>query len=195
MKYRNTILFLLLASLRVKEVNAVYVEGMVRLFRGEGNYDDSTGISSALTTHPIDGKSDAGITFVSDTPYGSKPRSVFNFNGNGRARGPSDDLPGGADIRTMVGWFKRAGGISGPFGYGMNVCGMAFYVLILSTGRVDLDYWCGGYNEGINPIMSSHVNMWYHIAVIWDGTNNIAYVNGVEIKRGTPDRLPNTAVK
>ena len=34
----------------------------------------------------------------------------------------------------------------------------------------------------------------YHIAVIWDGTNNIAYVDGVEIKRGTPDRLPHTVV-
>ena len=88
----------------------------------------------------------------------------------------------------MVGWIKNAGGRNGyvlifyfarpiyvcsssqthisykykhrPFGYGMNVCNMAFYVLILSTGRVDLDYWCGSYNEGINPIMSPHVNMW-----------------------------------
>ena len=34
----------------------------------------------------------------------------------------------------------------------------------------------------------------YHIAVIWDGTNNIAYVDGVEIKRGKPSEVPSTVV-
>jgi len=159
MKYRNTILFLLLASLRVKEVNAVYVEGMVCLFRGEGNYNDSTGTSDPLTTHPKNGQSDAGITFASDTPYGSKPRSVFNFNGNGRARGPADGLPGGADIRTIVGWVKNTGSWGGyAFGYGKGgSCNNAFF--IYAGHSITLDYWC--VDEGINPIMKdSDPNTW-----------------------------------
>ena len=85
---------------------ATNIDGMLRLFRGDGNFADSTGNSADLVLHPGTGEADAGITFVSDTPYSNTSRLVFDFKEKGSARGSAKDLPGGAAPRTIIGWFK-----------------------------------------------------------------------------------------
>ncbi len=172
--------------------DAVYIDGMLRLFRGEGNYDDLiNGYDAALQG--------SGGTFPTQTlpTTGAQPRQVMLFNGQGVAHGPANGLPAGAAPRTIIGWFKKDGTFSenGPFGYGDGgTCNKSYYTWLNTAGtRLELDHWCQ--NEGINPVISSvQADTWYHVALSYDGSKNRGYVNGAKIGTGTPDLAPATAL-
>ena len=168
--------------------DAIYIDGMLRLFRGEGNYNDLINGQNGFTEG-------SGHSFQTQTlpTAGAQARQVMYFNGNGRMLGSATDLPGGAAPRTIIAWFKtdRASNPNGPIGYGEPGCNNAYYTWISGGNQLNLDQWCQ--NEGINPIIHPvAVNTWYHLAISYDGTSNRAYVNGVLVATGVPDAPPNT---
>lgn len=172
------------------QTNAVVIEGMVRLFRGEGDFVDSVNGYDLDQTYSTTSTPNAGITFPYATPYGTQARQVMNFPRQGKKYGNGSGMPVGNQARSMVGWIRWDGGTGfvGVFGYGRAVAGKAWYLYKFSS--LHLDYWF--YSEGINPIITFSSNVWYHIVVTWDGTTNRAYVNGNLVKTGTPDGNPNT---
>ena len=108
-------------------------------------------------------------------------------------------LSGGSSPRTIIGWLKDTSNqsSSGPFGYGKGDCNNVFYMLIRGTGTtrsLKLDYWCEGFDEGINPVTTLERNRWYHVAISWNGSANRAYIDGQFRKQGVPDTSPNTKV-
>jgi len=104
-------LLLFTLALAVTQTDAKYLDGILRLFRGDNGLADSTGNDpTGLTLHPFQEGGDAGITFLDDEPYAGITRQVFDFTLKGRARGSVAGLPGGADPRTIIGWFKRTPG-------------------------------------------------------------------------------------
>ena len=108
---QKCLLLLFTLALAVTQTDAKYPDGMLRLFRGDNGYADSTGNDQeGLTLHPFQAGGDAGISFVDDTPYGTESRQVFDFTLKGRARGSAVGLPGGFAPRTIIGWFKRTPG-------------------------------------------------------------------------------------
>ena len=126
---QKCLLLLFTLALAVTQTDAKYLDGMLRLFRGDNGYADSTGNDQeGLTLHPYPvGSNDAGITFVDDIPYGTESRQVFDFTKKGSARGSVAGLPGGAEPRTIIGWFKVSGSDSDHNGY---VCSFYFVCAI-----------------------------------------------------------------
>lgn len=194
MKLHQNILFDLIPSFLIfTKANAVYISGLKRLIKGQGDLVDSSPFGQHATPVPA---SAHGITFPIDTVGAQSSRQVINFNGNGKAVGSALGLPGGNAPRTMTGWFKNTVGssnYSGPFGYGSAGQLNAFWVYVQSPA-LHLDYWAA--DEGpINPVFSPVVdNQWYHVALSWDGTKNIVYIDGKYVKEGIPPVLPNTNV-
>ena len=192
MKFTKANIFPLLLSLSFlwKESDAIYISGMLRLFRGEGDYTDLSGNGYNLSTQG------SGQSFVTATPYGVQSRQVMRFANAGRAIGSADGLPAGSAHRTIIGWFNYDGGASGngPFGYGAQDCNNAYYAHMYSAPTnptLALDQWCQV--EGINPFLNPvSANTWYHVAFSWDGTNNRGYLNGNLQATGTPDSAPGT---
>ena len=103
---QKRLLLLFTFAFTVTQTNAKYLDGILRLFRGDNGLADSTNKSADLTLLPAVGQSDAGITFQDDTPYGGITRQVFDFTQQGRARGSVAGLPAGSAPRTIIGWFK-----------------------------------------------------------------------------------------
>lgn len=198
MKYRllsSYPMFLLgtiFASHICQVADAIYIDGMLRLFRGEGNYNDLINGFDAT----LDG---SGGSFPTQTlpTAGAQARQVMYFDGNGKAHGAGTGLPGGDAPRTIIGWIKvdSTPGSNGPFGYGDYGDNNAYYAYsyITPTGvKLEIDQW-GGIEGGINPIINPVVvNTWYHVAFSYDGTNNTAYVNGALVATKTPATHPNT---
>ena len=181
------------------KVNAVYVSGLKRLFKLDGNLVDSSSFGEHATAQAVPPSAAGhGITFPIDSFGAQSSRQVSEFNGNGKALGSATMLPGGSAPRTIVGWFKMTandlatGYQNGPFGYGRSLCNNAFYAWLDGNDNMQLDYWCQ--DEGINPIMHPENNRWYHLALSWDGTNNRSYLDGQFLKKGQPDILPDTKV-
>uniref|UniRef100_A0A6U0RR20 LamG-like jellyroll fold domain-containing protein n=1 Tax=Eucampia antarctica TaxID=49252 RepID=A0A6U0RR20_9STRA len=182
MNIYNNILFFLFASLRAKETDAVEISGLLRLYRGEGNLDDSIG-NYDMTGTPT------GISFpLLHEPYPSgKARQVAKFTAEGRGFASATGLPEGNAARTIVGWFKQScvslpAVSQRPFGYGSTgteSCGEAFYIQndfpfsdnfgILAYGYADSCFY---------SIFIAECDTWYHIAVAFDGTGTYDYVNG-----------------
>jgi hypothetical protein len=186
--HRNVIFDLIPSFLILTNTDAVYISGIKRLFQGKGNLLDSSPFEQHATPDPAS----AVITFPTDTVGPQNSRQVINFDGSGLATGSALELPGGDAPRSMVGWFKSTDGSSWStaFAYGSGVYGRAF--VLYSIPDMALDYWY--IDEGVNPIVTPVVNKWYHVAILWDGTKNICYVDGQFVKEGTPDELPDTNV-
>jgi len=198
MKLHQNIIFDLLPSFLIfTKVNAIYISGLKRLFKGQGDLFDSSSFGRHASPVPASGN---GITFPIDTVGPQISRQVINFNGNGKAMGSALGLPGGNTPRTMMGWLKNTGGASshasGPFMYGSTGWATAFRVNLQCPPdgtQLMLDYW--NINEGVNPFLKPVVdNQWYHVAISWDGTKNIVYVDGQFVKEGEPSDPPNTNV-
>ena len=181
------------------ESDAIYIDGMLRLFRGEGNYNDDVN-GQGLTTGSQGNL--AGASFPSQTlpTTGAQARQMMYFDGYGKVFGSASGLPSGAAARTIIGWFNRdepfSPGNNGPFGYGgyeNSACNLAYYALLTSNPTLNLDQMCQ--TEGVNPVVSDvSGNTWYHVAFSWDGTYNRAYVNGALTGTGTPNAVPNTSL-
>jgi len=175
----------------------VYVDGLKRLYRGQGDLTDSSNSGHALTEFLRPGETGSVVTFPQDSPYpnNSQSRQVMSFKGTGKTIGSATGLPKSDSHRTIMGWFKRSSDIEvyGIFGYGKGgTCNKAFYFLLSQSIAIHLDYWCQ--LEGVNTIASTTINQWYHIAAAFDGTKNIIYVNGQWKVSGEPDELPDTDV-
>ena len=125
---QKCLLLLFTLALAVTQTNAKYLDGILRLYRGDEGFVDSTAKSTDLTLHPVVAGTDHGITFQDDIPYGTESRPVFDFTFKGRARGSAVGLPGGDAHRTIMGWFKRT---SGTYQNGY-VCFSIFFVPFVS---------------------------------------------------------------
>ncbi|GFH53839.1 hypothetical protein CTEN210_10315 [Chaetoceros tenuissimus] len=174
---------------QMKMADALYIDGMVRLFRGEGNLnDDANGQHAALDV------ASSSFAYVNDTPGSQTSRQVAQFSGSEKAVGSATGLPSGAEPRAMVAWFKWDGVTSenGPFGYGGGGYNNYYYWDLNGTqNRLDIDVV--GYDEGVNPVISTvTAGTWYHVSVAFDGTNNIANVYGAHHATGSPSALPAT---
>lgn len=167
--------------------DAIYIDGMLRLFRGEGNNDDLiNGYDGSLLGN--------GLSFLTDTlpTAGAQARQMFHFSDFGRVIGDATGLPSGAAPRTIMGWFKHEAQSGGLFGYGHPSNNNAYYAYFWDwPTRLELDHH--HQTEGVNPVIRPvNLNTWYHIAFSWDGTNNRAYVNGALVGTGVPSSQPNT---
>lgn len=189
----STFLVLLLPC----KTNAVVIEGMVRLFRGEGDFVDSVNGYDLDQTYSTSSTPNAGITFPTATPYGTQSRQVMHFSRQGKKYGDGTGMPVGNQARSMAAWVRWEsvnpyGGFMGLFGYGRAVDGKAWYLFHYWGGGLNLDYW--EYDEGINSIFTIYPGVWYHVVITWDGTNNRAYINGSLVKTGAPNGNPNTEI-
>ena len=179
------------------ESDAINIDGMVRLYRGDvlNDWSDSSGTGGALL---LDG---SGQTFVTESPYaaaGGTDRLVFSFDTTrGCARTTeSTGLPSGAQPRTMMGWFNQESFINHavPFGYGRMTTAHAFNLYITPASEISFD-WAGGGDGSFLTFYTADdgfsLNAWFHVAITYDGTHMRAYVNG-EIQREVNDMTPNT---
>lgn len=192
MKFSSTLISILFASSCWNVVNAIYIDGMVRLFRGDGNHEDS------INGYHADNLQGSGQSFATETlpTSGAEARQVMYFNGNGRAVGDATGTPEGDESRTILGWFKIDSSSTGqgPFGYGDAAENAAYFPgLVHANSEMFLEQWIT--NSGIRPVMSNFAGItWYHVACSYDASTNrnTAYINGSFVKSGTPSSRPNT---
>jgi len=177
----------------VNGTEGAITDGLLRLYRGDGDATDSTGNGPTLT-------GEAQYTDVT-FPESGRSRKVFDFSNtlNG-LDGSCVGLPAGASDRSMVGWMKfhdLGGRTDGdPYGYGVHmVISKQFNVDVYGKWTITLDYV--GIDEGVNPIVAAAVaDTWYHLVLTYtnsDNTNRV-YLNGVLVKTGVPSSAPQTDV-
>jgi len=160
-----------------RELDASCINDIVRLYRGEGDYDDSAGSGVSLQ---IFGQ--GAVPFASDRPYpgDGSPRQVLDFTGNVYPPNTFNNqlysnntsgLPLSNSSRTMMGWFKRTGDSYVPFGYGSTRHHSSFMPFLHANGEVHIVY------GAIIDIPESH---WYHVAYTFDkdDTKLSLYMNG-----------------
>jgi len=178
------------------EVDASCIDGIVRLYRGEGNYDDLAGIGGSLQNQGL------GIFFTDASPYPNGGyRQVIDMSGNSESRSEngylvSDNttrLPLSDSSRTMMGWFKQSELRGRVFGYGCDLNRQAFFAYTWGDGVVGFQ-WNGASSlnndGGIYP--GTTIGTWYHVAYIVDkdaGTMSM-YVDGLFKKMS--NEVPNT---
>ena len=176
------------------ESDAINIDGMVRLYRGDvlNDWSDSSGTGGgALLLYG------SGQSFVTESPYaaaGGTDRLVFSFDDtNGCARTTdSAGLPSGAQPRTMMGWINHKSFINMavPFGYGKMAPAQAFNVY--NSPNLDISFdWAHGGDGSFTNFYKLSLNAWFHVAITYDGTHMRAYVNGAK-KREVNDMTPNT---
>jgi hypothetical protein len=180
-----------LASFMAREADAIYLPGIVRLFRGEGDLTDA--VTSNDGTDLFTTNSDTP-TFPMETPYGEVSRNVFYFDLTGKALGSTEGLPDGDKPRTMVCWMKKDNNdhpYGYPFGYGKEGTSMLYNAWIYSN-KITLNQLNVNMNldQGVEVIIGE----WFHYAATWDGAKNVIYINGEKKTEGVPDIRPNTAV-
>lgn len=132
--------------------------------------------------------------FVRDLPYGTQFRQVMYLKGGSRVSTIAKGLPEGSSPRTIMGWFKPSAKddlkYTTIFGYGEKGCGKSYLLMVDGYGRIVLGQGCSG-NE-LSDIIVSPKEQWYHVAVTFDGSNNLAYVDGELIKSAPPINTPST---
>jgi hypothetical protein len=190
-----------LASFMAREADAIYLPGIVRLFRGEGDLTDavtSNDGTDLFTTNSVT------PTFPIETPYMGVSRQVFYFDDTGKALGSTEGLPDGDKPRTIVGWTKK--GINDRFyghhfGYGKatgtSMTYNAFFDENYDDGTdlldiITLDQWL--LNENFDQELVAIIDEWFHYAATWDGTKNTIYIDGEKKTEGVPNLNPDTAV-
>jgi hypothetical protein len=180
-----------LASFMTREADAIYLPGIKRLFRGEGDLTDAvtSNDNTDLTLGP------GTLTFPDEAPYSGESRQVFYFDGTGPAIGSPIGLPSGQEPRTIVGWAKKSRETNDNsvhlFGYGGDInayCNSAYGLFFRET-VFELDQWCSAENTGS---FITTFDEWFHFAATWDGTENRVYIDG-EIKgEAVPGKKPIT---
>jgi hypothetical protein len=184
-----------LASFMAREADAIYLPGIVRLFRGEGDLTDSvtsndgTDLSPAFANTPP-------ILFPIETPYSGVARQVFYFHNRGLSLGSTEGLPSGSESRTIVGWAKKGSNdrYNGQFfGYGRSrETSAAYYAHFYNLNKISLDQW--DVKQNFDQVLVTNIGEWFHYAATWDGTKNTVYINGEKKTEGEPALKPNTAV-
>jgi hypothetical protein len=180
-----------LASFMAREADAIYLPGIVRLFRGndETLQDQASGMDLSYS-------GETGLTYPIETPYGNDTRKVFQFGGVGWAKGSAEGLPSGSEPRTIMGWIKKEKETNlqfspHPFGYGGFACNMYYAIYFPEEDKIELDQWCTNENTGGHTII---LDEWFHFAGTWDGTNNRVYIDGEKKSEAAPGSKPETAL-
>jgi hypothetical protein len=186
-----------LASFMTREADAIYLPGIVRLFRG----DQDDPLDGGTLNDSIDGMHmqflGSGLTYPDETPYGDDTRKVFHFSAQGEASGSGLGLPTGDASRTIMAWIKVSTTNPGwiPFGYGPNLNRQKnssfFLFLVESNYMIDQAYHVVE-ASGRHTIP---IDQWFHVAVTYDNVSgyNLIYENGEEKGRGI-DSQKTTAV-
>jgi hypothetical protein len=122
-------------------------------------------------------------TVVSSCPrWSSDSRSgsgSFLFSNN-IVTGPSA-FAVGADTLTLSAWVKPAGTHSDDRGIVVQQNGN--YYLTVTTAQEVSVYWYGTSNEGYHTTTQTlPLDQWSHIATVWNGTQNLIYINGTLVK-------------
>jgi hypothetical protein len=101
-------------------------------------------------------------------------------------------LPIGSQARSLCCWLKTQSTASDAdvFGYGYSDNGRRFN-LWLSNGMLTSEGYGSGYGIASTTYVNS--NIWTHVALTYDGTTSILYVNGSQVASGVTSTL-NTAV-
>jgi hypothetical protein len=181
-----------LASFVTREAGAIYLSGIERLYRGDGDLMDAarTNASEDTSLYTIGD----GITYPYERPYGGIYRKVMYFNHQVKAFGSAAGLPKGAEPRTIMGWVKNE--VTGDlvhhtFGYGKTNCNELYTFWIRTNKQFDLDQFCVDDRTSGNTL--EH-NTWYHLAATYDDNTGYEslYRNGERVGHGIPDVVPNT---
>jgi hypothetical protein len=187
-----------LASFMAREADAIYLPGIVRLFRGEGDLTDAVTSNDGTDLSPINSGTP---TFPMETPYGEVSRKVFYFDRTGKALGSTEGLPDGDKPRTIVGWIKKDINdymYGHHFGYGRNSKNMAYNALFYfgetNTNIISLNLWLVNETLNFDQELVAVIDKWFHFAATWDGTKHTVYIDGEKKTEGVPDSKPNTAV-
>jgi hypothetical protein len=178
-----------LASFMTREADAIYLPGIVRLFRG----DQDDPLKDQASGKDLSYSGETGLTYPDETPYGDDTRKVFQFGGVSRASGSPEGLPSGKEPRTIMAWIKvgldyQTYFSSVPFGYGANAAHKAYHMFIKENHKYEIDQY--GVDDEASGIRDLPLDTWFHFAATYDkNNNNVLYENGVNVGDGSDDRL------
>ena len=145
-------------------------------FNCGGSYSGGTAYRTGCSEYPGDYYVQ---TFV-ETP----PENALNFDGNNDYVSSNNSLlPFGNNSRTIEAWFKVGSSSSARtiVNYGNQSTNQRFGVLILPSGTL---YIVGEFND-FDTGVTVDDNLWHHVAVTFDGTNLIVYLDGNNIASTT----------
>jgi hypothetical protein len=171
-----------LASFMTREADAIYIPGIVRLFRG-----DDESLTDQASGKDLIYSAGAGLTYTDETPYGDDTRKVFQLGGVSRAIGSAEGLPSGNAPRTIMGWIKTEQYFSkdgtSPFGYGRNAAHSAYLLWLKRNDKYEIDQY--GRDIEASGERDFPLDTWFHVAGTYDDTgNNVLYENGVYVGGG-----------
>ena len=147
--------------------------GLVALWSGDGNANDSVGGNNGQLLHQ------AGFA-------AGKVGSAFAFHSIGdEVTAPATDLPAGTSDRTIDCWIYIKSFNNGAeeciAGYGMGGPGQIFSLSVAHGHRLVFTQWGAALDGSV-----LEANRWYNVAVTSVGTDSIKlYVNGVNVVTGT----------
>lgn len=143
-----------------------YHTNLKRLYKFESNLNDST-------TSAANGTLGAGTaTYVT-----GQEGSAFSFDGSSYITASDTGLPTGTNVRSLSNWLYITTFSTNPayFQYGAGA-GASFRFFFDTNGKLNFN------NSTSSTIISTttfQINTWYHVVVVYDGTNALCYINGV----------------
>jgi hypothetical protein len=132
-----------------------------------------------------------GVTWSADRPPGAGPGLAPRFNGiDGHAEltFASGRHPTSTGIRTAALWFKYTGGTTSrptllAIYNSSRTLDLGFQIGLASGGSQVAFWLYGRTNNQMTHDVSS--NVWHHVAVTFDGTIHVLFVDGVERRQTT----------
>jgi len=147
--------------------------GLVAWWRAEGDASDCMGNNN--------GSLMGGTSFAV-----GKVGQAFNFNGSNSyvlvSNSPSIEPTGPFTVEAWVNYLGFAGGQTGDaiVAKGQDVEGPIDWAMSVgSTARLRVHLHMGSNWDQFDGSMILITNTWYHVAMVYDGTNLISYVDGV----------------
>lgn len=117
----------------------------------------------------------------------------LNRNSHGYVNGTNNDLPQKNTPRTIEFWVNMTGGDNWRdiFRYGTNRSNQSID-LIIGYGKLQLDHTFSSSSAIVESDNKISENTWHHLAVTYDGTTAIIYIDGVEVNSATVTNPLNT---
>jgi len=147
-----------------------FTNGLVAYYPFNGNANDASGNGN--------NGSFSGATLTTDRL--GVPNQAVHFDGSSTAMSASiASIPLGNSPRSLVAWIKPDDGspINGVIDYGTNDCpGYMFGISHGKSGNGNIGFWGGCQDFASNLLAPS--NQWSFVALTFDGTNMLFYVNG-----------------
>lgn len=142
--------------------------GLVAYFPMNG-----TSMNQVSNTLPLQQGAATNFSFVEDR-FGN-PRNALRKVPATYFRQSIPNLPTGNSRWTMAAWVRPAAssGSNGIMGYGNNTAGQANRLLINFNNIRHLNFG----NDLNGPVLA--LNVWTHVAVTYNGTERILYINGI----------------